>query len=133
MEGTVASDGVAQIRDGIKSVATTGFCRKPTGPITLKSFGHQAVSKGLHRRLQKTFRVLPARPQIANQMKGCLASGYPFVFGFSVYESFESPHKNRPCSHARPHGKTNGSWVMLATTTQSSEFSSGIPGVPAGE
>ncbi|HTV75875.1 MAG TPA: C1 family peptidase, partial [Candidatus Baltobacteraceae bacterium] len=22
--------------------------------------------------------------------KGCLASGYPFVFGFTVYESFES-------------------------------------------
>ena len=24
------------------------------------------------------------------QMKGCLAAGYPFVFGFLVYESFES-------------------------------------------
>jgi C1A family cysteine protease len=24
------------------------------------------------------------------QMQGCLASGYPFVFGFTVYESFES-------------------------------------------
>ncbi len=23
-------------------------------------------------------------------MRACLASGYPFVFGFSVYESFES-------------------------------------------
>ena len=23
-------------------------------------------------------------------MKGCLAEGFPFVFGFSVYESFES-------------------------------------------
>jgi len=23
-------------------------------------------------------------------MKGCLASGYPFVFGFTVYDSFES-------------------------------------------
>ena len=23
-------------------------------------------------------------------MKGCLAQGYPFVFGFTVYESFES-------------------------------------------
>jgi C1A family cysteine protease len=23
-------------------------------------------------------------------MKACLASGYPFVFGFTVYESFES-------------------------------------------
>ena len=29
--------------------------------------------------------------QVLNQMKGCLASGYPFVFGFTVYESFESP------------------------------------------
>ena len=25
-----------------------------------------------------------------SQMKGCLASGYPFVFGFTVYDSFES-------------------------------------------
>jgi C1A family cysteine protease len=24
------------------------------------------------------------------QMRGCLASGYPFVFGFTVYDSFES-------------------------------------------
>jgi C1A family cysteine protease len=23
-------------------------------------------------------------------MQGCLADGYPFVFGFTVYESFES-------------------------------------------
>jgi C1A family cysteine protease len=29
--------------------------------------------------------------QTLAQMKGCLAAGYPFVFGFSVYESFESP------------------------------------------
>jgi C1A family cysteine protease len=28
--------------------------------------------------------------QTLNQMKGCLASGYPFVFGFTVYESFEN-------------------------------------------
>jgi len=24
-----------------------------------------------------------------NQMKGCLAEGFPFVFGFSVYDEFE--------------------------------------------
>jgi C1A family cysteine protease len=24
-------------------------------------------------------------------MRSCLAAGYPFVFGFTVYESFESP------------------------------------------
>jgi C1A family cysteine protease len=26
-----------------------------------------------------------------NEMRACLADGFPFVFGFSVYESFESP------------------------------------------
>ena len=26
----------------------------------------------------------------AHQFKGCLASGFPFVFGFTVYDSFES-------------------------------------------
>src|SRR4029077_5015537 len=28
--------------------------------------------------------------QSLSQLKGCLASGYPFVFGFTVYDSFES-------------------------------------------
>ena len=26
-----------------------------------------------------------------DQFRGCLAAGYPFVFGFRVYDSFESP------------------------------------------
>jgi C1A family cysteine protease len=30
------------------------------------------------------------RIQTVDEMKTCLAEGYPFVFGFSVYESFES-------------------------------------------
>ena len=29
--------------------------------------------------------------QALYQLKGCLASGSPFVFGFTVYDSFESP------------------------------------------
>jgi len=30
-------------------------------------------------------------PQSLAQLKGCLAAGFAFVFGFTVYESFESP------------------------------------------
>ncbi len=29
--------------------------------------------------------------QTLSQLRGCLASGYPFVFGFTVYDGFESP------------------------------------------
>ena len=30
-----------------------------------------------------------------SQFKGCLADGYPFVFGFTVYETFESAEVGR--------------------------------------
>jgi C1A family cysteine protease len=30
-----------------------------------------------------------------DQMRTCLAEGFPFVFGFTVYESFESPEVAR--------------------------------------
>ena len=31
------------------------------------------------------------RLETLSDMKACLADGFPFVFGFTVYESFESP------------------------------------------
>jgi C1A family cysteine protease len=36
-------------------------------------------------------------------MKGCLASGYPFVFGFSVYESFEGQQVAQTGHAPMPH------------------------------
>ena len=90
MEGTVNSDSGAMIRDGIKSIAQLGVCdevawpyditkfkTKPSAALYKKALAHQALT--YRRLLQNTA-----------QMKGCLASGYPFVFGFSVFESFES-------------------------------------------
>jgi len=90
IEGTVNEDAGAMIRDGIKSVVKQGVCpetqwpyvisrftKKPSKPCYTEAMNHQVVS---YRRVAQSL----------NQMKGCLASGYPFVFGFSVYESFES-------------------------------------------
>jgi hypothetical protein len=34
-------------------------------------------------------------PQSLTEMMGCLASGFPFIFGFTVYESFESNEVGR--------------------------------------
>ncbi|MBI1872484.1 MAG: C1 family peptidase [Acidobacteria bacterium] len=90
MEGTVDEDAGAMIRDGIKSVAKLGaphealwpyvipkFRARPSKPSYTDALLHQAV---LYQRL------IPTR----DQLRGCLADGYPFVFGFSVYENFES-------------------------------------------
>ena len=90
IEGTVNEDSGAMLRDGIKSVARLGapherlwpydiarFRARPAPAVYGDGLRHQAL---LYRRIM----------QRLDQMKGCLASGYPFVFGFAVYESFES-------------------------------------------
>jgi C1A family cysteine protease len=88
IEGTVASDSGAQIRDGIKSVATQGAPPEKVWPYNIAEF---AVTPPPFTDAKLDMVSLYQRlVQDLNTMKGCLASGYPFVFGFTVYESFES-------------------------------------------
>jgi C1A family cysteine protease len=91
MEGTVDSDSGAQIRDGIKSVAKQGVCPETEWPYNIAKFKTKppknCYTDALKHRVVLYQRVTP----VLNQLRGCLASGYPFVFGFTVYESFESP------------------------------------------
>jgi C1A family cysteine protease len=91
MEGTVAFDSGAQIRDGIKSVAKQGVCPETMWPYDIAKFKIKPAKKcyveALKHRVLLYQRLVPT----LNQLRGCLTSGYPFVFGFTVYESFESP------------------------------------------
>jgi len=92
MEGTVNSDSGAQIRDGIKSVASIGACpENPDWPYIITMFAAKPTPKAFQDApLGRAIQYMRVA-QVLNQMKGCLASGFPFVFGFTVYESFESP------------------------------------------
>lgn len=90
IEGTVATDSGAMIRDGIKSVAGQGVCAEPMWPYVEAKFADRPPAQ-----CYTAGKVHPAvsyarLAQDVAQMKACLAAGYPFVFGFTVYESFES-------------------------------------------
>lgn len=91
IEGTVNTDSGAMIRDGIKSVASQGDAPETDWPYDITRFGDKPPAKtytdAMKYRVVQYQRVL----RDLTQIKGCLASGYPLVFGFSVYESFESP------------------------------------------
>jgi C1A family cysteine protease len=90
MEGTVNSDSGAQIRDGIKSVATQGAPPERLWPYEIDKF-RDAPSPASQAAAKSDLVILYQRLiQDLNTMKGCLASGYPFVFGFTVYQSFET-------------------------------------------
>lgn len=90
MEGTAGSDSGAELRDGCKSVATTGACPEIQWPYSrdLLFVKPEAVCYAQARRdlARRYFRL----PQSLGALKACLAAGYPFVFGFTVYDAFES-------------------------------------------
>ncbi len=90
MEGTVNSDSGAQIRDGMKSVGLLGDCPEDMWPYIIANFAEKPSDACYQTALQHKAILYQRVVRDLIQMKGCLASGYPFVFGFTVYESFET-------------------------------------------
>jgi len=90
LEGSVKSDSGAQIRDGIKVLAKLGAPPESLWPYDIAKFTIKppaaAYKSGLTHQAVDYQRVTQSLPQL----KGTLAAGFPFVFGFAVYESFES-------------------------------------------
>ncbi len=90
MEGTVNSDSGAQIRDGIKSVGQQGDCPETEWPYAIAKFRTKPPAQCYRDAIRHKAVLYQRLTPVLSQLKGCLASGYPFVFGFTVYESFES-------------------------------------------
>ncbi len=90
MEGTINSDSGAQIRDGMKSVGSLGDCPEDMWPYVIANFTEKPPDACYQAALQHKAILYQRVVRDLIQMKGCLASGYPFVFGFTVYQSFES-------------------------------------------
>jgi C1A family cysteine protease len=89
IEGTVHTDAGAMLRDGIKTVAKQGACPEPMWPYLIAKFKTKPSAACYTEAAKHTAVTYERLVQSLSQMQGCLASGYPFVFGFTVYESFE--------------------------------------------
>ena len=91
IENSVKSDSGAQLRDGIKTVASIGACPEPEWPYVIAKFATKPPQRAYNDAQLDRAVQYQSIVQDLSQMKGCLASGYPFVFGFTVYQSFETP------------------------------------------
>ena len=92
IENTVNSDAGARIRDGIKSVASIGAPAEADWPYDKidTNFLVKPPQEAFDAAKQHLVTLYQRLIQELGTLRGCLASGFPFVFGFTVYESFES-------------------------------------------
>jgi C1A family cysteine protease len=90
MQHTVQSDSGASIRESIKTLVQQGVCSTSDWPYNVNQFAVQP-SQQAYMDAQKNKATLYQRvPLNLNVMRACIASGYGFAAGITVYSSFES-------------------------------------------
>lgn len=74
------------IRDGIKALAKHGVCSKQGWPCVVSKFnvkpGASRYREALEHQITSYFRI-----STVEEIRTCLAEGFPFVFGVTIYES----------------------------------------------
>jgi C1A family cysteine protease len=122
IENTIRSDSGAMLRDGIKTLANLGVCAEDSWPYDIAQFtkkpGPVCYKEALNHQITSYRRVITV-----NEMRACLAEGYPFVFGFSVYESFESQAvaKSGIVSMPKPGERCLGGHAVMAVGYNNAE------------
>jgi len=99
--GTINQDSGVDNRSMLKAMARYGYCDESLWPYNVNKFREQPSQEAITAAVKNRITSYAAVAQTLDDMKGCLVAGAtghlggPFVFGFSVYESFESPEVER--------------------------------------
>jgi C1A family cysteine protease len=89
LDNCVSVDSGAMIRDGIKTLAKQGVCSEKSWPYIISKFAEKPPASCFKEALKHQITEYQ-RLSTLDEVRDCLARGFPFVFGFSVYESFET-------------------------------------------
>lgn len=114
IEGDTNQDSGAEIRDGVKSLATIGACLESEWPHleenVLEAPPQKAFEDAQNHKISKYYRI-----EDLNDMKACLYLGYPFIFGFTAYDQFESDQmaKDGMLQMPNPYDQMQGGHAVL--------------------
>jgi C1A family cysteine protease len=91
LEGSVNYDSGAQIRDSINVLYKQGACREHMWQYDISEYKikptDHCYSSALGFKIKEYLKVDNSN---LNDLKSCLADGFAFIYGFTVFESFES-------------------------------------------
>lgn len=90
IEGTTHQDaGAMTIRHGCDSLLQKGVCRESLWPysdsLLLVCPHSEAYGEAWHHKLQSYYKL-----ETLNDIRNCLAAGFPVAFGITIYDSFET-------------------------------------------
>lgn len=94
IQGWENEDSGAYIRDGFKSINRDGVCVESSYKYNPALFASKPPARAYKSAERHQAVEYNAVEQNLLSLKACIADGFPFVFGFSVYESFERVGKD---------------------------------------
>jgi C1A family cysteine protease len=95
IEGTIGTDSGAQIRDGAKAINKYGVCNETLMPYVISDFVTPPTDTAATDALNYKALTYTSLDNTNKQLLvDALQQGFPIVFGFTVYESFESDTVN---------------------------------------
>jgi len=90
IQGTVNEDGGGSLRDTIKTLAETGACDELKWGYDITKFttkpSDECYTEAATHKISEYHRI----DSFPDMLK-CLAEGFPFVFGFMIYDGFMTP------------------------------------------
>jgi C1A family cysteine protease len=95
LNNDVSQDSGAELRDGAKVINQFGVCPEKEWPYVIGKFTveptMQCYTDALPNTIHSYYALDGSTPAVTlTNLKTCLANGQCFVFGFNVYDSFES-------------------------------------------
>jgi C1A family cysteine protease len=91
LNGQIGSDSGAAISDIYRASHKFGVCPEELWPYDVNKFADEPPDAAYASAAQETAHIYAPVLQTEAGIKGCLNHGFPVNFGFTVYESFESP------------------------------------------
>lgn len=89
LEGSQNYDSGCSIRNTMKSLSKYGVCNESRWPYVIKKYKTKPSATSYKEAIKKTIKNYYSLKTLG-EIKASLAEGKPVVFGFTVYEEFES-------------------------------------------
>ena len=89
IENTIDSDSGAMLRDGIKACNTFGVCPEDLWSYDIGKFTQNPTKEAYDSAINHKIVSYRTVEQDLNSLQTALASGYPIIFGITVYSSLE--------------------------------------------